>query len=139
MQSKGRVFGIDYGIQRCGLAVTDPLQIAVNGLGWVETKNLSSYLEQYFRDNQVIKIVFGLPVHKDGKQTYLADAVISFANKLQVKYPDIEIVYQDERLSSVKAVSALIQAGVPKEKRKSKGLVDKMSAVIILQSYLGHY
>lgn len=139
MESKGRIMGIDFGMQRCGLAVTDPLQIAVNGLGWVETKNFFSFFEQYYQENLVFKIVFGLPVHKDGTQTYLVNSIISCANELQRKYAELEIAYQDESLSSAKAVSALIQAGVPKEKRKNKGLVDKISAVIILQRYLGHY
>lgn len=139
MKGQGRILGIDYGLKRCGLAGTDPLQIIVNGIAWVETVNISQYLEEYIQNNEVAKIVIGLPHHKDGNPTSLTETILEFGSNLKKVYAAIDIVYQDERLSSSKAVSAIIKAGVPKEKRKNKGLVDKMSAVIILQTYLGHF
>ena len=130
--------GIDYGIKRTGLSVTDPLQIIVNGLETVQTKDLMPYLELYFSKQNVEKIVIGLPTHKDGNYTYLKGDIDKFALLISQKYPNIAIDYHDERFTSVMAKDIIMRSGVNKKKRQDKELVDKVSAVIILQKYLKH-
>ena len=93
----------------------------------------------YCRNEQVEKIIFGLPFHSDGKETYLTQEVKDFSKILQQKLPEIKFDFQEESFTSVKAKEAILQSGTPKMKRRDKGLVDRISAVIILQEYLGHY
>lgn len=133
-----RILGIDYGLKRCGIAVTDPFQIIVNALDTVETKNLESFLSKYFETEQVEKIVFGHPVHKDGNDTYLVKNIQDFCKKLQNKWPEKIIDFQDESFTSVMAKDAIMMSGAKKKKRQDKALVDRISAVFILQKYLKH-
>ncbi len=133
-----RIMGIDYGKKRCGIAVTDPLQIIVTGLDTIATENLERFLDRYFESEEVEKIVFGLPVHSDGNPTYLQKDIIKVAHKIKEKYPQIVIDYADESFSSVDAKAVILKAGTKKKKRRDKAMVDKVSAVIILQRYLHH-
>jgi len=89
-------------------------------------------------EEEVEKIVFGKPTHKDGNPTYLQDHIDAFVSKLSNLYPDLPIDYQDERMTSIEAKSIILQSGIRKSKRKDKTLVDKISAVLILQKYLRH-
>lgn len=134
----GRILGIDYGKKRCGIAVTDPLQIIVTGLCTVETSELNEYLDQYMSTEEVDEIVLGLPSHKDGTPTYLVKDIEKLRVKLINKYPDIHVNTTDEAFSSSEAKSIILQSGVRKKKRRDKELIDKISAVVILQRYLGH-
>ena len=133
-----RMLGIDYGMKKTGLSVTDPLQIIVNVLDLVETLKLFDFLVNYFEREAVEKIVIGQPLHADGTPTYLEEQILRFIKKINSKFPEIEIARQDEYLSSVEAKEIILKSGVPKMKRRNKALVDKISAVIILQRYLGH-
>lgn len=134
----GRIVCIDYGNRRCGIAVTDPLQIIVNGLTAVETPKLYDFLSQYLLVENVEKIVFGLPVHKDGNFTALAPVIRKFASKLKSEFPVVEIDFADEQFSSVDARDMIMRSGIPQKKRRDKSLTDQVSAVIILQRYLNH-
>jgi putative Holliday junction resolvase len=133
-----RILGIDYGLKRCGIAVTDPFQIIVNALDTVETKNLELFLSKYFETEHVEKIVFGHPVHKDGNDTYLVKNIQDFCKKIQNKWPEKIIDFQDESFTSVMAKDAIMMSGAKKKKRQDKALVDRISAVFILQKYLKH-
>lgn len=133
-----RILGIDYGLKRCGIAVTDPFQIIVNALDTVETKDLESFLSKYFETEHVEKIVFGHPVHKDGNDTYLVKNIQDFCKKIQNKWPEKIIDFQDESFTSVMAKDAIMMSGAKKKKRQDKALVDRISAVFILQKYLKH-
>lgn len=133
-----RIMGIDYGMKRTGLSVTDPLQIIVTGLDAVLTKDLMVYLESYFSKQNVEKVVIGLPTHKDGNFTYLKGDIDKLGLLITKKYPEIEVDYHDERFTSVMAKDVIMKSGVNKKKRQDKDLVDKVSAVIILQKYLKH-
>lgn len=134
----GRIVCIDYGNRRCGIAVTDPLQIIVNGLTAVETPKLYDFLSQYILVENVEKIVFGLPVHKDGNFTALEPVIRKFASKLKSEFPDVGIDFADEQFSSVDAKDMIMRSGIPQKKRRDKSLTDQVSAVIILQRYLNH-
>jgi putative Holliday junction resolvase len=133
-----RILCIDFGLKRCGIAVTDPYQIIVTGLDTVETPKLMSFLEQYLVAEKVEKVVVGLPIHKDGNFTYIKSDIDLLVSKIKGKFPDLPIDFGDEQFSSVHAKQIIIDSGVKKEKRKDKALVDKISAVIILQRYLKH-
>ena len=133
-----RILGLDYGQKRCGLAVTDPLQIIVSGLDSVETKDLFAYFDKYLAIEKVEKIVIGLPKHKDGNETYLKKDIDDFKVKFSLKWPDIVIDFEDEQFTSVMAKQMILDRGIKKQKRQDKGLIDKVSAVIILQKYLKH-
>lgn len=133
-----RILGVDYGQKRTGLSVTDPLQIIVSALDTVETVNLRDYLREYFTKETVEEIAIGLPTHKDGAYTYLKEDIDNFAGWLRNNFKTITITFVDESYSSMDAKEVIFNSGAKKKKRKEKGLVDKISAVIILQRYLKH-
>lgn len=133
-----RILGIDYGTKRTGLAVTDPFQLIVTGLETVETSALIPFLEKYFRSEKVEKVVLGLPRHADGNFTYIKTGIDVLAERITKMDPTIAIDFQDESLTSVQAKDIILKAGVKKKKRRDKNLVDKVSAVLILQKYLNH-
>ncbi len=133
-----RILSIDYGLKRCGLAVTDPLQIIVNGLTTVTQPELIDFVKRYCGENQVEKIILGNPVHADGSDTEMSLEVKNLKIKLALALPQIIVELYNERMSSQDAVKVLVKGGAGKKKRSNKELIDRMSAVIILQRYLGH-
>ena len=132
-----RILSIDYGKKRTGLAVTDPLQIIANGLTTVETKNLFDFLSQYVKKEEVERIVIGKPTQPNGQPSENLARVENFVNRWRKGCPAIPIEFYDERFTSVLAHRAMIDGGVKKkERRENKGLVDEISATIILQDYM---
>ncbi len=132
-----RILSIDYGKKRTGLAVTDPLQIIAGGLGTVETSVLYEYIEAYTQREQVERIVIGKPMQPNGQPSENMVRVENFYNRWRKAHPEIPIEYYDERFTSVLAHRAMIDGGVKKKtRRENKGLVDEISATIILQDYL---
>ena len=111
-----RIIGLDYGRKRTGIAVTDPMQIIVSGLDTVTTINLRTFLNDYLANNEVEKIVIGLPTHKDGSFTYLKNDIDQLVVFLSKKYPKLAIDFQDESYSSSEAKEKIILAGVKKSK-----------------------
>lgn len=132
----GRILAIDYGKKRVGLAVTDPLQIIANGLDTVPANEVIDYLKKYFAKESVDKIVVGLPMQMSGEESESMKYIRPFVAQLQKTFPDMEIVFADERFTSVLAHRAMLDGGLKKKDRQNKELVDKISATIILQSYL---
>lgn len=132
-----RILSIDYGKKRTGLAVTDPLQIIAGGLCTVETSVLYEYIEAYIQREQVERIVIGKPMQPNGQPSENMVRVENFYNRWRKAHPEIPIEYYDERFTSVLAHRAMIDGGVKKKtRRENKGLVDEISATIILQDYL---
>lgn len=132
-----RILSIDYGKKRTGLAVTDPLQIIANGLGTVPTSELFTYLEDYIAREQVERIVIGKPTQTNGMPSENLQRIEEFVKRWGKKHPDIPVTYYDERFTSVLAHRAIIDGGIKKkERRENKGLVDEVSATIILQDYM---
>lgn len=132
-----RILSIDYGKKRTGLAVTDPLQIIAGGLGTIETSVLYEYIEAYIQREQVERIVIGKPMQPNGQPSENMVRVENFYNRWRKAHPEIPIEYYDERFTSVLAHRAMIDGGVKKKtRRENKGLVDEISATIILQDYL---
>jgi putative holliday junction resolvase len=131
-----RILGIDFGLKRTGIAVTDPLQIIASGLTTVETKDLMEFLIKYLKEEIVEAMVVGESLHKDGNPTYLQEHINQFIIVVKKQFPDLIIVLQDERYSSIEAKKVILQSGIKKMKRQDKSLVDKISAAIILQDYM---
>jgi len=132
----GRILAIDYGRKRVGIAVTDPLQISANGLDTVQSHEVLSYLEKYISVEDVETFVIGLPKQMNGQDSESMQYIRPFVTALQRKFPLIPVVYVDERFTSVLAHKAMLEGGLKKKDRQNKELVDKISATIILQSYL---
>ncbi len=132
-----RIMAIDYGQKRVGLAVTDPLKIIASPLDTVPTSGIMQFLDQYLAKEEVEKIIIGMPYRADGSLPQWADQIQSFAEKLQKKFPDIEIEFVDERYTSKMAQQALISGGFKKKDRRKKENLDRISATIMLQEYLG--
>ena len=132
-----RILAIDYGTKRVGIAVTDPLQIIAGALDTVPTHTLLTWLKQYLAENSVCTIVLGKPTQMNGEPSQTFAAIEQLFAKLKKLYPTVNIEYCDERFTSVLAHRAIIDGGVKKKQRRDdKGLVDRVSATIILQSYL---
>ena len=132
-----RILSIDFGKKRTGLAATDPLQIIANPLETVATATLFDYLENYIKKEPVERIVIGRPTQPNGKPSENLARVENFYNRWRKIHPEIPIDYYDERFTSVIAHRAIIDSGVKKStRRENKGLVDAISATIILQDYM---
>jgi putative Holliday junction resolvase len=132
----GRILAIDFGLKRTGLAVTDPLQIIANGLETVPTHTLLAYLQAYFTKEVVDQVVIGMPKNLDNTDTDSTAGVRIFIKSLRKKFPEIPLEEHDERFTSKLAMQAMIAGGMSKKDRREKGTVDRVSATIILQSYL---
>lgn len=131
-----KIIAIDYGSKRCGIAATDDLQIIASSLPTVETKNIFTFLADYFQKNKVEIIVLGEPKRMDTSDTHNSQPVRDFRKKIEALYPEKKIQMIDERFTSKMAFQTMIDGGLSKKKRQNKGLVDEISATIILQSYL---
>jgi putative Holliday junction resolvase len=131
-----RILSIDYGKKRTGLAVTDPLQIIAGGLATVATSELFDYLKAYMDREQVELIVIGEPRQPNGEPSENLARVQQFVNRWRKAMPQVPIQYYDERYTSVLAHQVMLDGGLKKKARQNKGLVDEISATIILEDYL---
>jgi len=131
-----RIIGIDYGRKRVGVAVSDPLGIFASGLETVPAAAIIEYLKNYTQKESVSLLVVGYPMNLNNKPSEAAKFVDQFLNLLKKHFPQIPVKLEDERFTSQLALRAMIDGGVKKMDRRDKGLVDKISAAIILQSYL---
>jgi len=131
-----KLLGIDYGKKRTGIAETDDLQIIASGLTTVETAKIWNFLEKYLAENQVEKIVIGESLDLEGQPNPIETDIKKFIKKFQKKYPQIEVIREDERYTSKMAFDAMLKGGVKKKKRRNKALIDQVSAALILQAYL---
>jgi putative Holliday junction resolvase len=132
----GRILALDYGRKRTGVAVTDPLQIIAGGLDTVATHELDAFLAVYLAENEVDTLVVGMPRQADGTPSESYTYIKPFVARLRKRYPELRIEMHDERYTSVMAQRALIAGGAKRSDRQNKALIDKVSAVIILQSWL---
>jgi putative holliday junction resolvase len=133
-----RIMAIDWGAKRVGLAVTDPLQIIASALTTLEEPKLFSFLTSYFAKEPVKIVLLGYPTQDDGSDTHSTAQIRGFAEKFRVTFPDKELIFRDEAFTSKQAMQAMVHAGVKKKQRREKGNLDKLSATLILQEYLGH-
>ena len=131
-----RILGIDYGKKRTGVAVSDPLGIFASALDTVDSAKLIDYIKNYAETQTITRFVVGWPVNMDGAPSEAAADVESFIRTLGKAFPDIPVTREDERFTSVLAHRAMIDGGMKASQRRDKASVDKISAAIILQSYL---
>jgi putative Holliday junction resolvase len=132
----GRVLAIDYGKKRTGLAVTDPLRIIATALETVATAGLLTYLKTYLQKETVDEFIIGMPKTLANEDSANAPLVRKFVEELKKNFPDKPVHLVDERFTSSMAIRAMIDGGMKKKDRQVKGNVDKISATIILQSFL---
>lgn len=132
----GQILAIDYGKARCGLAATDDMQIIASALTTVETKNIFNFLTQYIKENNVEAVVIGLPTDLKGQLSELEKDILIFIKEFELKFPSIKVNRLDERFTSKMASYFISQSGKNKKQRQEKGLIDRVSATIILQNFL---
>lgn len=132
----GRILAIDFGTKRCGIAVTDQLQLIASGLTTVPTGELMSFLSEYLRFEDVETVVIGEPRQKDGSSSAVETEIQSFLKSFSASFPNLKLVRADERFTSKMAFQSMIHSGMKKKKRQEKGLIDEISATLILQGYL---
>ena len=132
----GRIVAIDYGTKRTGVAVTDPDQIIASPLETVPTHELMNYLQAYFEREQVDLLVVGHPRKMDYSESDSMKHIRFFVGAFKKRFADIPVELMDERFTSNMARDALLAGGMKKSDRKVKGQVDRVSAALILQSFL---
>jgi putative Holliday junction resolvase len=132
----GRIMAIDYGTKRVGIAVTDPSRIIATGLTTVHSKDVIQFLKDYFEKETVDCLVLGDPKKLDNTASESAVHVETFLKALKKNFPLLKIERIDERFTSKMAFQTMIDSGLKKKARRNKGLVDEISATIILQSFM---
>lgn len=131
-----KIVAIDFGGKRCGIAETDSLQIIASGLTTVETKNLQDFMMEYLQKEDVECMVVGEPRRLNDEMSAIEKSIEPFINFIKKRFPKLKIEREDERFTSKMAMESMIAGGVKKMKRRDKALVDKVSATLILQSYM---
>ena len=134
----GRILAIDYGLKRTGIAVTDPMKMIASPLETVPTSNLLAWLKVYIEKENVERIVIGMPINLDMSDTHTSVPVRNFIPKLEQQFPGLPISTVDERFTSKMAMQTMIMGGMKKKDRREKSNVDKISASLILQSFLAN-
>lgn len=131
-----RILAIDYGKKRTGIAVSDPLKIIATALETVDTGELIGYLKKYIAKEPVEKILIGYPLNLDSTPTDATPLVEKFIGKFKNVFPDMQVEKVDERMTSKMASMEIAGMGLNKKDRESKGLIDSVSAVLMLQEYM---
>lgn len=131
-----RVLCLDYGKKRTGIAATDPLRIIATSLGTVETKDLMAFLKKYFSEESVSLVLIGYPLNLDDSATHATPLVDGFIGAYRNAFPTIPIEKLDERYSSKIASQAIAGMGLKKKDRERKGIIDEVSATIMLQEWM---
>ena len=132
----GRIMAIDYGRKRVGIAITDPLKMIAQGLDTVHAKDIFTFLKNYCANEVVEQFVVGDPRDLQNREGEAMEFVKPFVKKLKEQFPDIPVEMMDERFTSKMAFQAMVDGGLKKKDRQNKALIDKVSATILLQSYL---
>ncbi|MDY3345204.1 Holliday junction resolvase RuvX [Riemerella anatipestifer] len=132
----GQILAIDYGKARTGIAATDDMKLIASGLATVPTGELLLFLSEYIRSNVVEAVVVGYPVDLKGNVSEVETSILEFIEKFNTQFPEIEVHRLDERFTSKMASFFISQSGKNKKQRQEKGLIDKVSATIILQNFL---
>lgn len=131
-----RILALDYGKKRCGIAVTDELQIIASGLTTVASDELMPFLEKYFASERVSKVLVGQPLQMDNTPSESAALIDEFVRGFEKKFPDMPVIRVDERFTSKLAVQAMIDSGLKKKQRQNKALIDEIAATIMLRDFL---
>lgn len=131
-----RILAIDYGQKRTGIAVTDEMQIIASGLTTVPSQTAIAFLAAYFAKEKVEVVLIGEPKQMNGEPSQSASIIKGFVTHFTNHFPDMKVIRVDERFTSKMAFRTMIDSGLSKKKRQNKGLIDEISATIMLQDYL---
>lgn len=131
-----RIMAFDYGTKRIGVSVTDPLQIIATSLPTIHPKDILEFIKNYIQTEAVERFVVGKPLRLDGSDSNSAQHVVGFIRLLRKNFPAIDVVTIDERFTSKIASASIAQSDLRRSKKQEKGLIDSVSAVLILQSYM---
>ncbi len=132
----GRILAIDYGLKRCGIAVTDELRLSINPRPWVAPAELLGFVQAFAKTEDLECVVLTESTRFDGSPNPIQAHISRFAERLRVALPSVEVAFQDEAGTSREATAHLIQSGVRKKRRAEKGALDSVSAGIVLERYL---
>ena len=136
LQAVNRIIGIDYGKKRTGIAMSDPLMMFASPVETVQTAKIIDYIKKLSLDETIVRFVVGYPMNMDNRPSEAAADVDVFLKQLGKHFPDIPVTLEDERFTSVLAHRSLIDGGVRKMARRDKAAVDKVSAALILQTFM---
>lgn len=131
-----RILAIDYGQKRTGIAVTDDFQIIASGLTTVPSETVFTFLQNYFASEDVVKVIIGEPKQMNGQPSESTPIIEAFVAKFKETFPEMAVVRVDERFTSKMAFQTMIDSGLTKKQRQNKGLIDEISATIMLRDYL---
>ncbi|MDV6168077.1 Holliday junction resolvase RuvX [Flavobacterium sp. DG1-102-2] len=131
-----RILAIDYGLKRTGIAVTDEMQMIASGLTTIASETAVNFLTDYFAKEKVEKVLIGEPKQMNGLPSESAPLIEAFVVKFIAQFPDMQLERVDERFTSKMAFQTMIDSGLKKKQRQDKGLIDEISATIMLQDYL---
>lgn len=131
-----RIMAFDYGRKRVGVAVSDPEKIIASALDTIETKAIFSFIHEYTNREKVGDFVVGMPYNFGHAENEVMSYIRAFINELRKKYPEIPVHEMDERFTSKMASAVILQSGVNRKARQEKATVDKVSAAILLQSFM---
>lgn len=131
-----RILAIDYGQKRTGIAVTDELQIIASGLTTVPSDTALAFLKDYFEKENVMKVLIGEPKQMNGQPSESTPVIEAFVQKFKATFPEMPLLRVDERFTSKMAFQTMIDSGLSKKQRQNKGLIDEISATIMLRDYL---
>ncbi|PPK85585.1 putative Holliday junction resolvase [Neolewinella xylanilytica] len=131
-----RILGIDYGRKKCGVAVTDPLQLIATGLMTVPTHQLLDWLTDYLDREEVSDLVVGESLTEDRSANPIQKEIVGFERKVAKRFPELRLHRQDEFLSSRRARESMLAMGMKKKRRRDKSEVDRIAATLILQDFL---
>lgn len=134
----GRKIALDFGLKRTGIAISDEANIIASGLTTVDSKELMSFLEKLIPEKKIDAIVLGLPKKLNNEDGHITENVRLLKTALEKKFPLCQVVLLDERFTSKMAFQTMIDSGLKKKDRQNKGLVDEISATILLQDYMNY-
>lgn len=132
----GRIIAIDYGLKRCGVAVTDDAQVFAFGHDTIATHQIFDFIENYQKTADVSGLLVGMPMRLHNQPSEMTAHVETFVNECKSRFPKWNHYIYDERFTSKIAAQSIASSGHTRKAKSNKGLVDKVSATLILQSFL---
>ena len=135
-KNKSKYVGLDYGLRRSGVSISDNNKTISFPLDTLKTNRLLAYLKELSNNENIEKIIIGKPLKLNNKSHNLEKYILEFIDSLKLNLPNICIERVDERFTSKISKKIVIASGLNRERRKDKSIIDKISASLILESYL---
>tara|TARA_B100000965_G_scaffold41747_1_gene30657 strand:- start:14 stop:445 length:432 start_codon:yes stop_codon:yes gene_type:complete len=135
-KNKSKYVGLDYGLRRSGVSISDSNKTISFPLDTLKTNRLLAYLKELSNNENIEKIIIGKPLKLNNKSHNLEKYILEFIDSLKLNLPNICIERVDERFTSKISKKIVLASGLNRERRKDKSIIDKISASLILESYL---